>query len=326
MKCPECQNQHRAKLGQTCARCGYVFVFNPKSTDTPKMTDGMFLSLVRTASRNGTQYFTGNQLYAVYCRTKPTSRWPKIFGGMIMLGIGVGLCLSTPGIPAFVFTGVGLLFVGLGIFGKDSMMSPEKFEQYVEKFHRSGKPIEKLIHEPQLNQPPPEWPEPDIYDYGVERVLIVERDILVDLFVKNEQHTEQRMLVISQNGYPRYLLPVAKQLLEQRPDLPVFLLHDATARGQAMKDKLLKSEILPVTDHPITDLGMFAEDFQKLKRIQNYDPANESRALPVDALMMPFLIGGLGTAFASGMALRDLLEQHQHAAHTGMSNSSFDFG
>jgi hypothetical protein len=71
---------------------------------------------------------------------------------------------------------------------------------------------------------------------------------------------------------------------------------------------------------------MFSEDFQKLKRTQNYDPANESRALPVDALMMPFLIGGLGTAFASGMALRDLLEQHQHAAHTGMSNSSFDFG
>ena len=51
------------------------------------------------------------------------------------------------------------------------------------KWLRTGKTdrLQKMLTTAQLGTPPPDWPEPDIYDYGVERILIVEHDILVDL-------------------------------------------------------------------------------------------------------------------------------------------------
>ena len=55
-------------------------------------------------------------------------------------------------------------------------------------------PIEKMIETPRLGTPPPEFEEPDLYDYGVERILVVQHDLLVDLFVLNGLHAEQRML------------------------------------------------------------------------------------------------------------------------------------
>lgn len=327
MKCPECQHQHPAKYGQTCGRCGYQFAFNPKSSDTIGMTDGKFLSFIKAASKDGTQYFTGNQLYSAYCRRQSTSRWPAIFFGVIVLVIGGGITLFAAKILGYGMLVFGLLLILGAILGSRNVMSSEQFEQLTQKFRQSGKPIEKLIDQPELNEPPPNWPEPDIYDYGVERILIVQRDILVDLFVKNEIHTTQRTLIISEKGYPQYLLPVAVKLLEERPDLPVFLLHDATEIGTRMKDRLVRKDLLPVENHPITDLGLFPEDFQELKRTKNFDSANEARELPVDALMMPFLAGGLAAAFTGGLAFSDLIAQEAATTYSGGSDGAvFDFG
>ena len=68
----------------------------------------------------------------------------------------------------------------------------------------------------------------------MERILVVARDLLVDLMINNNRHTDQRILVLAESGYPDYLVPRARQLLEERCDLPVFLLHDATPSGVAM--------------------------------------------------------------------------------------------
>jgi len=70
-----------------------------------------------------------------------------------------------------------------------------------------------------LHQPPPDFTEPDIYDYGVESILVVDRDILVDVFVKNGFHAQQHVLVISINRYPAYLLAEARKALDANPRL-----------------------------------------------------------------------------------------------------------
>ena len=38
----------------------------------------------------------------------------------------------------------------------------------------SSKKIQNLIQKPTLHKPPPNWKEGDIYDYGVERIFIVD--------------------------------------------------------------------------------------------------------------------------------------------------------
>ena len=53
-------------------------------------------------------------------------------------------------------------------------------------------PLEKLLEGRKLEAPPPDWKEEDVYDYGAERVLVVDDDALVDFFVLNDFHAQQR--------------------------------------------------------------------------------------------------------------------------------------
>ncbi|MEM7475830.1 MAG: hypothetical protein AAF483_12635 [Planctomycetota bacterium] len=268
------------------------------------MTDGKMAAAIRRASRNGTAFFTANQLYAAYAsRAGGRPKWagPVLgFAALISLGtiasFGQGEILS--GISWLLFS---LPFFWLGIFYRSKPVRPAMFASWIDLWLRSGKTIDGLIQQPSLHQPPPQWSEQDIYDYGVERILIVQHDLLVDLFVRNGLHAEQRALVISESGYPSYLMAVTKRLLEERPDLPVFAFHDADAQGQAMMQRLFSMD-LPLKGRPITDLGMRPEQFKKSKRTRSYDPYSTDRDLPADAMPVPMLAAGLGACFAAGAA------------------------
>lgn len=325
MKCPECGYNQRAKLGPTCGECSYEFVFNPKESATKGLTDEKFAACIRNANQNGTAYFTRNQLYAVCCRKLYDSPLKKIGCGIAFLIVASVLGILDTGFLDVFVTVAALIYIGAGIYAAFRKFTPADFDILFDKWRSAGKPIKNLIEEPSLHQPPPEWNEPDIYDYGVERLLIVERDILVDLLVRNGQHAEQRMLVISETGYPDYLLPVARRLLEEQPSLPVFLLHDANAHGAGMEERVIASSFLPLDRKNITDLGMYPEDFQKLKRTSRYDPGNASRSLPVDALAMPFLATGLATAMSEGIAFQTMLAQQETDSGGGGCGGA-DFG
>jgi hypothetical protein len=330
MKCPECGYDQKVKYGLKCGGCGYEFLFNPKESKTRGMTDGKFLACLQLASQNGTMCFTENQLYAAFCRKLTPSNWPVRLLGLVLVAIGGIFAFEgskTAGLFMLLF---GAILVA-ATFGKTvakQTVGRSRFQDSLSHWRAAGRPIERLIEHPSLHEPPPEWSESDIYDYGVERILIVERDILVDLLVKNGVHAEQRMLVLAESGYPAYLQPLARRLLQERPDLPLFLLHDATTHGADMEKRVLAGGMLPIDEHPITDLGMIPADFQKLKRTKLFDPENKERALPVDAMMLPFLTLGLGAAMTEGMAFSTMLErQHQGSVHDGgFGYGSFDFG
>ena len=322
MKCPQCGYDQKAKYGLTCSGCRYHFVFNPKESRTAGLTDGKFIGCINAASQNDTIYFTRNQLYGTYCRRMNHSAASKIVMGVATLVAAIAF--AAVGVWPFAMLlfilGIVLLISSLPIFKKKT--SPAQFKSLLDQWSAGGQAIERMLEQPSLHDPPPDWNEPDIYDYGVERLLIVERDILVDLFVKNGAHAEQRMLVISETGYPKYLLPVAHRVLQEQPDLPVFLLHDATPHGTEMQPRALASNLLPLKDHPVTDLGMFPDDFKKLRRTDHFDPDDTLRALPVDSMLFPFMTMGLAAAMTEGLALSEIMEQKQGSTTDG----GMDFG
>lgn len=319
MKCPKCQYYQKVKFGMYCGGCGYKFAFNPKESDTRGLTDGKFAACIRSASQNDTAYFTRNQLYAAFCRRMCGS--PAIqFGCAAIALIACTIFALLPIIPFAFITGlVGLLLLINAVSTACRTYPRRKFDGLLQRWLR-GRPIDKLIEETSLHKPPPNWSEPDIYNYGVERILLVERDILVDLLVKNGLHAEHRMLVVSESGYPDYLAPVAQRLLQEKSDLPVFLLHDATAFGVGMEHRVRESELFPISGHPVTDLGMFPADFKNMKGTKHYDPTNKDRALPVDALLIPFMTLGLGAAMTEGLAIGAMMEQQVS------TSGSYDFG
>lgn len=351
MKCPECGYDQKVKYGLTCGECNYTFCFNPKESGM-SMTDGKFLACIRSAGRasddrsregafissrpsrhQSTQWFTENQLYAAFCRRMSRPAWQYTLIGLIPMVFGLVMLFQdeqdfgSRSLLMFLVVGGGVLAVVVAIACHFIRPTVDRFvfDECLKQWKSHGRSIDKLLSEPSLHEPPPEWTEPDIYDYGVERVLIVERDILVDLFVRNGFHAEQRTLVLSESGYPSYLVPVARKLIEERSDLPVFLLHDATAHGAAMENRIRAGDLLPLRDHPVTDVGLFPADFQRVKHTKTYAADNKERDLPVDALTFSFLTMGMVSSFTHGENFSTIISQ-QGAHSGGGGDGGGDFG
>lgn len=320
MKCPSCGRNQPAKAGLKCFGCHYRFTFNPKEPATAGLTDGKFLSAVKRAGQNGTAAFTDNQLYAVYAAKIKSPRIVLIVIACVVAGAGIVIFRASR-VAGLVVLGISAAIFVLALIARAPVLRRERFLAGVQKWLDQGKPIEGLLQEPSLGTPPESWNEQDIYDYGAERVLIVQRDLLVDLMVKNNQHSEQRMLVIAESGYPQYLIPHVNRLLDERSDLPVYLLHDADAAGASMAQRVCSLSWLHLGNHPVIDMGFFSHDFEKLKRTRNFENQQSERSLPADALLMGTLVTGLGACFAAQSTLGDeIMREHQNQMN---ANSSF---
>jgi hypothetical protein len=311
MKCPACKATHRRKDGPKCSKCGRPFVFFDRSEG---ITDHRFTQLLERASVGGTQYFTVNQLATLWAQKLATKTGVTrmVIGGLVIVVAGVN-ALANPvnAVEAAVAGAVGLAVGAWGVARRRNPNAPptEKMERWVRTWAKAGHELPMLLTKPNLQDRPPEFREPDIFDYGVERVLIVQHDLLVDLFVRNGLHTKERALVISEHGYPRYLLPHAKRLLRHSPELPVFLLHDADAAGLMMRRRLERSHELPITGHPVIDTGLSPREVGRIRKLRALAPARRGNALPADALPYALLASGFALSFAERLPLADLVER-----------------
>lgn len=274
MKCPKCSYNQPYRSGMVCGKCKYRFVVDPKRDG---YTDGKFATALRRVSKNGTQYFTFHQFYAtlfVHRPLFPSGCLAAVLAGAagaVVYNLSESLFLA-----AFFAIGAGLL----GMFGKrlfPSMAPPEnKIRGLWNQWYPKAEKQEHLfLSKPTLITPPATAPEKDIYDYGVEGILIVDEDIYVDLLVKNKLHTEFRLLIIAQSAYPSYLHEQANRLLAERSDLPVYLLHNGVTIVKNMTTKFaLKGQ-------KVLDLGLSEQDFVNHKRLH---PFQEVAQKPLDLL------------------------------------------
>lgn len=311
MKCPECKTTQRHSSGMTCNKCGRKYVLDPKADG---LSDGKFLAAVKRASQSDTLFYTENQLYEALVRPKK-----RLFGCQVpaagllvflVLGLLSGFFLPQALIVVF-FLGF-FYFIAFLITLVQPPATRDTFHDALRKWKsRAGMPS-KLIQEPRLRNPPEGWTEQDIYDYGCERLLIVEHDLLVDLFVLNNFHSTERCLVVSIRGYPPYLVPLANRILQEQPELPVYLLHDSTFAGEQMANQLTRSPY-HVTDHPVIDLGLNRDDVMKLKRLTPVGAKKLDYRVPVDLMAMAALQTALIASFAQQSSFGALIAQQQNA-------------
>lgn len=345
MKCPECSNTQKAREGKTCTRCGYKHVLTKKDDS---ITDAQFKAILRSVSAGDTQYFTFDQLYARYCRGRSSLVAAVVETVVLGLGrFGLVVMVISAMIALFGFvTSSGLwIFIGLGSFllgvvlnrsGREyierepSHRAPASsglLHSYVRRWEDAGRGIPLLLRSPSLGTPPSGYREADLFDYGVERIIIVERDILVDLFVKNGVHAEQKALVIAESGYPRYLLPHAERILEQRPDLPIVLLHDSTAHGVGMAERLRKSTLLPLGERKFIDAGLYPKQVKGIKSLDAVVPESTGYAVAVDMLPFAVMVTGLAAVASLPMYGHNLVQQVPHDnSDTTSSGGSGDVG
>jgi hypothetical protein len=274
------------------------------------ITDRRFTHLLDRASAAGTQYFTRNQLATQWAMVGArTGGMARIVTGSIF-GLGGGaVAFVTPAGAAIALAGLALLISGVVARRNPAPPDLSQVQGWIAQWTAAGHEIPLLIAAPGLDRSPPQFREPDVFDYGVERILIVQHDILVDLFVRNNVHATQRALVISERGYPSYLLPVAQRLLATSSELPIFLLHDADTEGLMMRARLERSGMLALAGRRIIDAGLTPRDVGRIGKLRALAPRARGNALPADALPFALLAGGFALAFADNVPLTDLIDR-----------------
>jgi hypothetical protein len=309
MKCPACNQSQRAKEGLRCTRCRYAYIFDPKAD---RMNDYRWTQIMKKASANGSVCFTKRQLHTQWALKMSPGRGGRIVGGVVLSFVTVPLAIA--GGPLLLLLAAPLAVFASAIPTPKVKWERDTFRTQFDKWTAKGGRTDGLIQRPALTEPPPSWQEPDIYDYGVERIIVVEHDLLVDLLVKNNFHLEQRALIVSASGYPTYLQPQLDKVLAERPDTPVLVLRDATFRGDtvaATVEKRLRRRVL--------DVGLTAADVKAspmLRRLLE----READGLPLDVLPWTAFIGAIAPAIQRATTLRDL-----SASTSGGDSGSFFF-
>lgn len=279
MKCPKCDARIRNKeFTGDCPECHYHFVFGTADS----VSDRKFEALLRKASANDTYYFTENQLYSLYARSQHMSPAWVYLPGILMILLAAWIMGSVRLYLIFLpFLALPLV----AILARKIRKPPSRTEfQKVLSRWRSAHPIPRLLQEDQqrLLHPPPAL-EKDIYDYGVEKILIVERPILVDLLVLNDFAAREKALVVSEDGYPSYLQPRLAAILKEQQDIKIHLLHDATEHGESMQGRLEKQRP-EFEGHGIVDLGISTRDAKKTKLLSHMVGGEAGYRMPVDFL------------------------------------------
>ena len=328
MKCPECQSKQKYSQGMKCVSCGYRFVLNPKTYRS--LSDNKLMALVNHVSGNGVYYYTYHQLLGYFLRRQFAER---VKGTAILAAVCLGMAsilwvweaLFCAVFPAVIFVLCVFSLLRWLPGKKPDVALREKLDKALGDWKSAGRKLDKMITKPTLREPPPDWPDSDIYDYGVERVLVVEHDLLVDLFVLNGFHAFHNALVIAESGYPDYLLPRLRDLLQERPDLPVYLLHDATPDGVAMETRVRAATDLPFGEHPIVDLGLMPTDVKVIQSLRWTKRSSfYTRGLPVDLMVYATLAAIAGDAIDMGQPLREVALAAM--ASGGGSDSSGSYG
>lgn len=162
--------------------------------------------MVNKVSADDTLYFTPNQLYAACYKKESLFVRSSLFVGLPLFLFLIMLILY----PWWLALPI-ILIVWWWSFRNDYKKPLQRqideddlnkaLKRWAQRRHINlpkgtrGEPL-KLIDAPQLKKAPKASAEKDLYDYGVEAVIVTDQDIYVDLFVKNGYHTQYKALIM----------------------------------------------------------------------------------------------------------------------------------
>jgi hypothetical protein len=295
-------------------------VFDPEDG----ITDPEWLALVSEASDEGQRFFTENQLYLAHARNKvQVSRYIARRGvlGLAMIAVGLGVWVYALkvdwGITLVVGIAItlgGVACVGTGVVTRRDPAAREPVSRWLDKWQTQHE-LQKFLAKPTLTQAGLEY----LTD-AVVALVIVQRDALVDLLLKNDAQRELSVLIVAESGYPEALAAEARRLLGERLDLKVIVLHDATVAGVGMHARLQKNSTFPLGNRELLDIGLFPADVTWLAELAPAIPSEHTNQVPLDSLSFDALLSGLRGVLAGALSLHAAIDGALHH-HDGRSTS-----
>jgi hypothetical protein len=273
--------------------------------------------MIQRLSDGGQQAFTATQLALEICRS-----WRNKYVGLIGCGVVVavialiiGLILdSTRGAGAFLILLPFAIWVG---FRSKRTLPFHKARDLIDRYHQAH-PITTLADGRAFRQ---QAAAVDLQElqYAPERILVVERDDLVDMLVRNRFHLNHKTAVVSRSGYPERVFAACREFLRNHPETPVQVLHDASLQGFGLTAQLAADPQWEFARRRLIDLGIsraaldngsslpwLPPDTSRREGAFSTHPAKMLRAgrrVPVDYIGPKPLINLLGAAVVGGALL-----------------------
>jgi hypothetical protein len=348
MKCPECQKNQKYKDGMVCRSCGYRFVLDPKIE--PYVSDmGLKVAMDHLSGVDG-DYFTHRQLYASIYRIIEKKKKPEVIITIVMLFF---IFLLSGAVMEILKTGwwLPLICLSLAVMGialhikRPVKISPDAIERLI-KTYQAQYPSHHLVVKKQFEKVASDDFHREFLKYAPERILIVERNDLVDMLLLNQFHFDNKTLVLSAKKYPAAAFSACRNILSQHPEVPVCLIHDASEKGLRLKKRLLSDETWNLDRHKVQDLGLFPEDVDRLKNpVWMANPTRDRNVIyptgktamkkiaqgfimPVDVASPRAMMGTLTLAMSLGLVLlsRELISEQFRQSQTSSSASSGGYG
>jgi hypothetical protein len=255
MRCPECNHNQKYKDGIRCNKCRYSFVFRKKDD---QISDFTLRQIIQRLSDNGQYAFTATQLALEICRL-----WRKKTLGPVGCSIIALIVSVIAGLIAFgtwswwggilIFAVILPLAIWLGQREKNKLPIG-KARNIVSKYHQIH-PIQELADGAAFRN---QTPVADLQDphYAPERILIVERDDLVDMLIRNRFHLTAKAAVVSRTGYPERVFAACREFLRNHPNTPMQVVHDASPQGFALTTQLATDAKWQFARQRLVDLGI----------------------------------------------------------------------
>jgi hypothetical protein len=292
-------------------------------------------NVIAQATGNRTYKVTRNQLLAAYCELSPQSASKGCFRMLVALGF-IFVCAPMAVVAAKpLAAAIGLVFAGV-LLSMYMWPGPGKnsFDELYEKYVAAGGTIPELLTPQAVASPPPGSPEPDIYAYGVQRLMMVDDDAVVDLLVSNNFHAQHQIAIVSINGYPGYLMPVVDKLLAN-PALKIYLLHSPPSKSSgSFYHRVAGDPRIGHRGQNILTMGFTADNVSSLPTLAKL-PKELTKELPIDMVPYATLSGLLAEAINLHQSFTTVLALRKVAHKTSASSSSsggffvgggYDFG
>jgi hypothetical protein len=336
MKCPSCSNDQKKKEGSACKTCGYVFALDPKAA--PYISDYGMNKTIDKLTGGGRYHFTYNELYAaLHAMSAPKTLKTK---RALVAVVCVGAVIAT--LVLRTFLGWGAVIVPLAaavgiilLIRRPSLPKYEDVSNCITTYRQTHK-IQNLASGVKFGgEIPRDQIKAEFFTYAPERILIVQRDDMVDMLVMNRFHVENKTAIVSVNKYPAHVFDAVMRFLEKKPDIPIQVMHDASLEGERLVASLKANKSWNLADKNVTDLGVFLADVENVKDAvwlpgrttvgtgggkTAQELAQQGMRVPVDSAPPNLLLGAMGLAVVSALALAgtDLLAMQ--AAQKDTSN------
>lgn len=313
MRCPDCNHNQRYRDGTRCGKCSYQFVFRKKSDG---LSDHALRQIIRRLSDNGQYAFTLTQLTLELCRYWQRSATQILVSGLIFVAIisgFVGFFFGSWSIALLL--GIILVIFSVWKTQQQRISLPlSKARKLLDRYQQSH-PITALADGRAFAQQTVTATPQDL-QYAPERILVVERDDLVDMLVRNRFHATHKTVIVSRSGYPQAAFAACRHFLKHHPAIPVQLLHDASLQGFNLKAQLAADTNWPLARQSLVDLGLSQEAIKNTARLPwlpagrratgrlSTDYASMLRTghrMPIDFIGPKPLLNLLGAAVLAGL-------------------------